>query len=170
MLVISEFHFYFLFFYLFLYSFILLFTHLHFFFHSYTLLLASEIGTLFLVRRRLQEMYDEEEVQRRIRNERNRCDSTENSSNNEVRFRRFLFSVSFIFIFAFNSNAPHQNSKMIPLFDFNYSPIFDGFRVGGFRFCRARRTCPFSRNKRKCGNHGNHRKYGCERDFCFTFG
>ena len=29
---------------------------------------ASEIGTLFLVRRRLQEMYDDEEKRRRVRN------------------------------------------------------------------------------------------------------
>ena len=31
-------------------------------------ILASEIGTLFLVRRRLQEMYDDEEKRRRVRN------------------------------------------------------------------------------------------------------
>ena len=53
---------------------------------SHTSSTASEIGTLFLVRRRLQEMYDEEENQRRLRNSVDRSQSVDTLK--EVRVRK----------------------------------------------------------------------------------
>ena len=67
---------------------LLLFTHFYSFcrsnlFNSLLFFrLASEIGTLFLVRRRLQEMYDDEENRRKIRN--NSATSTSIAPKGEV--------------------------------------------------------------------------------------
>ena len=73
------------------------------FFSFLSLSLASEIGTLFLVRRRLQEMYDDEENRRKIRNK--SATSTSTAPKGEVRGAYLLYAQLFIVLISCRSNV-----------------------------------------------------------------